>query len=253
MKFLERIALVLFSIYGFLAFTILLLILLPAFFIASLYGRIKGGNMIYAICGIWADIWLFLIGIRVPVIHEAKPSEERPCIFIANHISYLDIPMIVKVIREPVRVLGKQEMAGIPIFGFVYRNAVIMVNRKDAAQRARSVGVLKKMLMQGISIFIFPEGTFNETAQPLKSFYDGAFRIAIETQTPIQPIIFPDTVKRLWYGSVFSLNPGTSRAVYLPMVSVMDYDLQHIPELKNKVFDEMAEALNRYQKNSNID
>ncbi len=238
---------VVFSLYGHLMFVLLLILLVPAFFVASLFGRIRGGNLIYRLCSWWADAWLFLIGIRVPVIHEKKPSEERPCIFVANHISYLDIPMIVKVLREPIRVLGKQEMARIPVFGFVYRNAVVMVNRKDAAQRARSVGILKKILLQGISIVIFPEGTFNETGQPLKSFYDGAFRIALETQTPIQPLIFPDTVKRMHYHSVFSLNPGTCRAVYLPMVPVTGLTIQDLPLLKQQVFDAMAHALKTYK------
>ncbi|GAO43740.1 lysophospholipid acyltransferase family protein [Flavihumibacter petaseus] len=224
-----------YSIYAFLLFTVLLLLLLPAFFIASFFGRIRGGNAIYRICSFWADCWLFLLGIRVPVTHLAAPSEKRPCIFVANHISYLDIPMIVKVIREPVRVLGKQEMASIPVFGFVYRNAVVQVNRKDAHQRAKSVSILKRVLARNVSIFIFPEGTFNESGTPLKSFYDGAFRIALETGTPIQPILFPDTVKRLHYKSVFSMNPGICRAVYLPMVETSAYNSNEVARLKQDV------------------
>ncbi|KIC92727.1 lysophospholipid acyltransferase family protein [Flavihumibacter solisilvae] len=244
----------LFSIYGHLWFVILLLLLLPGFFIGSLFGRIKGGNLIYRICNWWSDAWLFLIGIRVPVIHEAEKSEHRPCIFVANHISYLDIPMIVKVIREPVRVLGKQEMAKIPVFGFVYRNAVVMVDRKDTSQRAKSVNILKRVLGRNVSIFIFPEGTFNESGAPLKSFYDGAFRIALETRTPIQPVIFPDTVKRLNHKSVFSLNPGICRAVYLPMVNTDEYADSDVRVLKAKVFSMMESALVRYGLNEqNID
>lgn len=236
-----------FSIYGFLLFVILLLLLLPLFFIASLFGKVKGGNYIYRICSWWADAWFLFIGIRAQVIHEEKNTENRPCIFVANHISYMDIPMIVKVIREPVRVLGKQEMAKIPIFGFVYRNAVVMVNRQDAEKRQRSVYVLKQVLSKGISIFIFPEGTFNTTDQPLKSFYDGAFRIALETQTPIQPILFPDTVKRLNYKTVFSLSPGKSRAVYLPLVDINLFRDKDMISLKQHVFDQMEAAMKRYQ------
>lgn len=236
-----------YSIYGFLLFTLLLLLLLPLFFLASLFGTIRGGNMIYKICSWWADAWLFLIGIRTEIIHEEKNTESRPCIFVANHISYMDIPMIVKIVREPIRVLGKQEMAGIPIFGFVYRNAVVMVNRKDAEQRQRSVYLLKKMLSRGISIFIFPEGTFNETGDPLKSFYDGAFRIALETQTPIQPLIFPDTVKRLHYKSVFSLSPGKCRAVYLPLVAVEEFGSKEVVELREKVYKEMERGIQQYR------
>ncbi len=233
----------LYSLYAMLLFVVLLLILLPAFFIASLFGKIRGGNAIYAICGFWADCWLLLLGIRVPVSHQAVGSEKRPCIFVANHISYLDIPMIVKVIREPVRILGKEEMAKVPIFGFVYRNAVVQVGRSNPHKRARSVQVLKRVLAKGISIFIFPEGTFNQTGQPLKSFYDGAFRIALETRTPIQPILFPDTVKRLHYNSVFSFNPGICRAVYLPMIDIESYGEKELGRLRQDVFAQMEKGL----------
>jgi 1-acyl-sn-glycerol-3-phosphate acyltransferase len=236
-----------FSIYGFLVFVILLLILLPFFFIASLFGKVRGGNAIYAICSIWADLWFIFIGLRTKIIHEEKNTEQRPCIFVANHISYMDIPMIVKIIREPVRVLAKEEMAKIPVFGFVYRNAAVLVNRTDPEKRRQSVLILKKVLKKGISIFIFPEGTFNETGGPLKSFYDGAFRIALETQTPIQPIIFPDTVKRLHHKSVFSLSPGICRAVYLPMVDIHAFHDKGMAELKQHVFDQMAAAVEKYR------
>lgn len=239
---------VLYSIYAFLAFVLLLLLLMPFFFLASFFGRIKGGNMFYRLCSFWADAWLLLIGIRSSNIHVSTPTEERPCIFVANHISYLDIPMLVKVIREPIRVLGKAEMARIPIFGFVYRNAVVMVDRSSPEKRAKSVEILKKYLGKGISIFIFPEGTFNETDELLKSFYDGAFRIALETNTPIQPLIFPDTVKRLHYRSVFSFTPGRCRAVFLPMVPATSYEGKSVTELKELVFEEMEQALTRFNK-----
>ena len=234
---------ILYSLYCMVLFCVLLLLLLPAFFFASFFGKVKGGNTFYAICSFWADCWLFLIGIRVKMSHLAGGSEQRPCIFVANHISYMDIPMIVKVIREPVRILGKYELSKVPIFGFVYKNAVVMVNRKDAEQRAKSVKTLKAVLAKGISIFIFPEGTFNITDQPLKDFYDGAFRIALETETPIQPILFLDTVKRMHYKTVFSLTPGPSRAVYLPMVPVTGYTENDTARLKADVHALMEQKL----------
>jgi 1-acyl-sn-glycerol-3-phosphate acyltransferase len=244
---MKKFGVTVFSIYGFLLFILILFILLPAYFIASFLGPEKGGNWFFKICSFWSDAWFPLIGLRPKIIHEAHKAEQRPCIFVANHSSYMDIPMLVNCVREPVRVLGKQEMASIPVFGYVYRNVVVMVNRKDAAQRAKSVAAMKKVLAQGISIFIFPEGTFNETALPLKDFYDGAFRIALETGTPIQPIIFPDTVNRLGQHSVFSLRPGICRAVYLPMVALTEFKEQDVTILKQQVYDTMSEGLLRYR------
>ena len=125
-------------------------------------------------------------------------------IFIFNHISYLDALIILKAIRnQHIRGLGKYEIAKIPIFGLIYSSAVILVKRSDKADRARSVADLKQAISDNISIILAPEGTFNETNKPLINFYDGAFRIAIETKTPIKPLLFLDAYDRLNYSKSF--------------------------------------------------
>jgi 1-acyl-sn-glycerol-3-phosphate acyltransferase len=139
--------------------------------------------------------------------------------------------------------LGKAEMAKIPLFGYIYRKATVMVNRSSPRNRIKSVAVLKTYLRKSVSIFIFPEGTFNETAQPLKSFYDGAFRIAIETQTPVRPVIFADTVRRMHYSSIYSMTPGISRALFLEEVPVTGMTLKDIASLKETVYKKMEACL----------
>jgi 1-acyl-sn-glycerol-3-phosphate acyltransferase len=101
-------------------------------------------------------------------------------------------------------------------------------------------------LKRGISIFIFPEGTLNETGKPLKDFFDGAFRIAIETQTPIKPILFLDSFDRLHYSSVFSLTPGISRSIFLEEIPVDGYTLKDLADLKNKVYTMIEQKLLDY-------
>jgi 1-acyl-sn-glycerol-3-phosphate acyltransferase len=160
----------------------------------------------------------------------------------------MDIPIIMKAIRkQPFRILGKSEMAKIPVFGFLYQHAVVMVDRSNAVKRAESVAKLKAFIRKGISVVIAPEGTFNMTANPLKEFYDGAFKIAIETQTPIKPILFLDTFHRMHYKSIFTLSPGRSRAIYLEEISVEGLTLDDLPFLKKKVYDLMESKLIAYQ------
>jgi len=236
----------LYSIYAILTFAALLLVIFPFILLASLFGKIKGGNIIYRICGLWADAWFFLIGIWSKTTeHTGALQKGAQYIFVANHISYMDIPMIVKTIRQPTRPLGKIEIAKVPLFGFLYRYGAIMVDRSSPEARKKSVLQLKSVVKKGISVFIFPEGTFNETGQPLKEFYDGAFRIAIETQTPLLPVLFPDTVKRLHYSSVFSFTPGRCRAVFLAPVPVDGLSMEDLPALKEKVFNLMKEELKK--------
>jgi 1-acyl-sn-glycerol-3-phosphate acyltransferase len=237
----------LYVLYAFLVFVALMI---PVFIWSLLvlpFGRIKGGNLTYYACIVWADIWFFLIFIHHKNIYLEKLKEGRSYIFVANHISYLDSAVIPKIFRHPVRPLGKVEMSKIPVFGFIYKNVIVTVDRSNAANRTKSVQVLKSILRKGISVLVFPEGTFNLSHQPLKDFYDGAFRIAIETGTPIKPVLLLDAYSRMHYRSIFSLNPGKSRSVFLPEVSVEGLTLNDISFLRNKVFNIMENALVQYK------
>jgi 1-acyl-sn-glycerol-3-phosphate acyltransferase len=233
--------------YAFSLFLLMMLLVAPVVLVASFFGKIRGGNFIFKVCRLWSDCWFFCVGIRQHVISESPLDPRQHCLFVANHICYLDAALIVKAIRQPMRPLGKVETSRIPLFGYIYRKAVVTVDRSSADNRARSVEILKSILRKHISIFIFPEGTFNMTGKPLKDFYDGAFRIAIETQTPIRPLLFLDSYDRMRPESVLSLNPGVSRVVFLPEVGVEQYGPGQHLELKQKVYSIMESKLRKYK------
>ena len=246
MKFLLVPIRILYCFYALILFIAFMLCVIPFVMAASFFGKIKGGNIIFTVCSFWADAWFFFIGISHRNIYEVPHDKTRQYIFVANHISYIDAPIILKTIRQHVRVLGKVETSDIPLFGFIYKNAIITVDRRDTADRANSVRILKSVLKRHISIFMFPEGTFNETRQPLKEFYDGAFKIAIETQTPVKPVVFLDAYNRLHYRSILSLTPGISRSVFLEEISVEGLTLKDVQLLKQKVYEIMEAALIEY-------
>src|SRR5215216_6684327 len=205
-------------LYNLYAVVLFIVLMIPVFLFAlpvSFLGNIRGGNLIYKACRMWGDVWFALIFIRHKNIYEQKLRRNTSYIFVANHISYLDSPIIVKTLRWPIRALGKVEMAKVPVFGFIYRKAIVTVDSGSSGKRAKSVPILKSILRKGISVLVFPEGTFNTTHHPLKDFYDGAFRVAIETGTPVKPILFLDGYNRMPYEFLFSLNPGISRSVFL--------------------------------------
>lgn len=237
----------LYNVYALITFVAIMLVIFPFVIVASFFGRIRGGNMILRLCMLWADIWFFLIFIYVKRIYESPHDRSRPYIFVSNHISYLDPPILVKAYRQPVRPLGKVEMSKIPVFGFIYKKAIVTVDRSSAENRAASVRILKSIIRKGISVLVFPEGTFNTTGKPLKEFYDGAFRVAIETQTPIKPVLFPDAYNRMSYKRFFSLTPGRCRIIYLEEIPVNDYTLAQLPQLKDKVYAAMEKKLVEYK------
>ena len=236
-----------YCIYAFTTFVVIMLVIFPLVIVASFFGRIRGGNMIMRLCRVWADTWFFLIGIYFKKIYETRHDKTKPYIFVTNHISYLDAAIIPKAFRQPVRPLAKVEMGKLPVFGFIYRKATVTVDRSSADNRSKSVRILNSIIKKGISVLVFPEGTFNMTHQALKDFYDGAFRVAIETHTPIKPVLFLDAYSRLHYKSIFSLTPGRCRILYLDEIPVEGLTLADAAKLKEKVFVIIENKLREYK------
>ena len=237
----------LYSLYAHILFVAIMLLIFPFVIIASFFGRIKGGNMILRLCSLWADLWFPLIFIFHKKIYEAPHDKAKQYVFVTNHISYIDSAVLVKAYRQPVRPLGKVEMSKVPLFGFIYKKAIVAVDRSSVENRAKSVRLLKSIISKGISIMVFPEGTFNMTDRPLKDFYDGAFRVAIETQTPVKPVLFLDTYSRMHYAGIFSMTPGRCRIVYLDEIPVAGFTSKEIPFLRQQVYDMMEKKLIAYK------
>jgi 1-acyl-sn-glycerol-3-phosphate acyltransferase len=166
-------------------------------------------------------------------------------IFIANHSSYLDTPMIFRCMPSMVLPLATESFSKVPLFGFLYKKMTIMVDRNSVQSRRRSVRRMRRALSSGKSIFIFPEGGIVSSGKTLNSFYDGAFRLAIESGIPILPVIFPDTVDRWTPGSFWNWHPGKSRAVFLKEISAKNTTMS---DMKKLAFSQIEKALIKYRK-----
>ena len=248
MKVIVKLLQWIYCIYAFILFVTIMLFLFPLVIIASFFGRIRGGNVIFRICSVWADLWFPLIFIFPRRSFETPHDRSKPYIFVINHSSLLDAALLPRAFHQPVRPLGKVETGKIPVFGFIYRKAIVTVDRNDATNRAQSIRVLKSIIGKGISVLFFPEGTYNETNLALKSFYSGAFRIAIETQTPLKPVLFLDTYNRMRHQNIFSLTPGKCRIVFLDEIPVTGLRISDTEDLKWKVYEIMERKLGEYKK-----
>ncbi len=99
-----------------------------------------------------------------------------------------------------------------------------------------------RQLKSECHIAIFPEGSFNETGETLKTFYDGAFRLAVATGTPVLPLVFPDTAHRWHYSAWWKLAPGRNRAIFLDPIAIAEKD---IGTVKQEAFVAIETALKR--------
>lgn len=195
-----------YSLYTAVLF-ILLMLFFGLFIVVPLLVSPRGGKVSFVFIRLWAGIWSFLVGIRYEIHGKEHIDPKQAYIYIFNHRSFIDAPIIPMAIHQEVRAIGKKELSKIPVFGFVVSRVAIWVDRKDTASRKASVDRLMQILHRGISIVVAPEGTRNDTGQTLLPFEKGAFRIAVETGTPIMPMAVIGADHIMKRGSML-LRPG---------------------------------------------
>jgi len=161
---------------------------------------------------LWSDFILFFMGM-IPIKNKkliTKPN--TPYIFVANHISMIDVMLLVSTVRKnPLVFIGKKELEKIPIYGYIYKRTMILVDRSSNESKKQVFKQTKEKLNSGISIAIFPEGTVPDLEVELAPFKHGAFTMAIEHQIPIVPMTFLDNKKRFpWsFGGLLGGSKGS--------------------------------------------
>jgi 1-acyl-sn-glycerol-3-phosphate acyltransferase len=233
-----------YTLYVIVIFCITIVIAIPFFITLGLIRTPRARKAAYHCVRIWSVCWLWLIGMPLRVSGKVPAGRY---IYVANHISYLDALLLFAAIPHHFRPLGKKEIAHIPVIGFIYKQVTILVDRSRHHSRTRSMKLMWHVLRHECSIAIFPEGTFNETGDVLKPFYDGAFRLAVNTETDIVPLLFPDTVKRWHYKHWWQFSPGINRAIFLSPIPVSGRTLADVPALKEEVYQTIYNALAVYK------
>ena len=184
-----------------------------------------------------------LFFIRIKITGNKNLISKNATIFIANHRSYIDAAVTFYAVPKLFKPLGKVEFGRVPIFGLVYKSVAILVDRSNPYKRARSLKLLKRQVLQGVSVHLYPEGTFNMSDEPLLPFFDGAFKMAIDLQVDIQPYIITGTQQVLHRKHFVRLYPGTIHVEYLPTILFDEIKNMRLNELKEMVFEEMKTAL----------
>jgi 1-acyl-sn-glycerol-3-phosphate acyltransferase len=194
----------------------------------------------------WSPIILLGMGFVPVVRHKTKLDYSKQYVFVANHLSMLDIMMIFVTVRKPAVFIGKSELDRLPLFATIYKRAAILVNRDNASSRKSVYYQAKRKIDLGFNIMLYPEGLVPEPEVFLAPFKNGAFSLAIEHQIPIVPITLPDCKKRFpfqfsykyWVGS-----PGKVRAHVHQPFETTGLTKEDQPMLMEKVHAFMEEKL----------
>ena len=147
------------------------------------------GKLGYGVSRIWAWAILKIGGVKLKVEGLGRLDPGRPYIFIANHQSNIDIPILVQSLPGfQLRWIAKRELMLIPFFGWaMWASGHIVVDRANRAKAMTSLRVARERVRGGISVVIFPEGT-RSTGGELLPFKRGGFLLAAKTDAPIVPV-----------------------------------------------------------------
>ena len=221
-----------------------LIVILPFVLLSAwiLKGK-KAKDTCFIFIKAWARYFSALSFLPIRVQQQELIDPNKAYIYVANHNSYLDSVAVVTAIPESFKPLGKIEMVKVPLFGILYSKVVVLIDRKSAESRAKCIEALKHELATQQSILIFPEGTMNRTAAPLANFYDGAFRLASETQPPIAPMAIINARNLLPRDYPLQAKPGSVTVIFSEPVSVKGMSEADLPQLKQHVYQIMEELI----------
>ena len=186
---------------------------------------------------IWMGLFLTLVGCRFTVSGKHYFKNVGPAIVICNHNSLIDVPVSTPFLPRANKTIAKKSFIYVPLFGWIYQFGSVIVDRKNDHSRRASFEEMKRVLDKGLDMLIYPEGTRNKTSEPLKSFYDGAFKLAIETQKPVIPVVLLNTKKILPAYPIMCFKPGKIQMDILAPISTEGHTLQ---SLKQTAFDIMS-------------
>jgi 1-acyl-sn-glycerol-3-phosphate acyltransferase len=222
-----------------------MILFLPGFLIPPIFGpRAVAVTHFFIKC--WSRIYSILNFIPYEIRHRDRITRGKSYIFVSNHTSFMDIPALVVTIKGQFRALAKKELLKIPVFGWIAQVMCVVVDRSSNESRRKSIENLKRILGMGISVLIFPEGTQNRTGDPLQQFYDGAFRIAVETQEPVLPIVVLNAGKIMPPGKAY-IQPGKIVVVVGKPIPTTGLTLTDVKDLREKVFGIMSEMITSNQ------
>ena len=227
---------ILYNIWGvFLFCLVVFLAIIVALITAPLNER---GRLRYLLrfCQFGINAWAKLCGVTINIINSHLVDPNKEYVFVANHIANGDVIIMTAAIKNIFTAIGKKEVENIPFMGYLFKRVCVLVDRKDPEDRKRSVEEVKKRAKHGLSVTLFPEGTFtDEPTVPLLPFHSGAFRIAIDLQLPIVPMVLIN-VRSLLTNNKLPIHPCTITCIYTEPIDITGLTHEDVPALKEKVF-----------------
>jgi len=185
-----------------------------------------------------------VLGIRLEIQGRDQVDRKKPAIFMSNHLSFLDGPLLYLVIPQVLRVILKKEIFRIPIIGWAMKFVgFVPVDRKGQQSGRKSIEIATRSIRQkGYSYLIFPEGTRSRDGK-MQPFRRGAFFLAINSQVPVVPITIDGTYVLMPKGNPF-VKKGVVKVIFHRAIPVCGLTEKDMPDLMERVRDRIQSGFN---------
>jgi len=177
------------------------------------------------------------VGLLYRFRYETPIDWSRPYVICANHTSNLDITAMVLLCPADFSFMGKMELLNNPVTGLFFKTIDIPLNRQSRISAFKAFKRAEDQLRKGRSMAIFPEGHIGEEFPPrLYDFKNGPFKLAIETQAPIIPVVIHNAWKIFWdEAKTFGSRPGIIEVDVLAPIETNGLQLEDADRLRDDV------------------
>jgi 1-acyl-sn-glycerol-3-phosphate acyltransferase len=220
------------TLFLFSLYIVLVVCLVPFLLFCMLFGI---REPLYAI-GKWAmRLSRRILGLELEVKGLEAVDRKMSYVFMANHLSFIDGPLLFTLIPQNVRVILKKVIFRLPVLGLGMKHVgFVPVDRKGTSGGQASISrAVRQIKERGYSFLIFPEGT-RSLDGTMGRFRRGGFYLALESGSPILPIVIQGTFETMPKGEFF-VKKGRVRVIFQRPIPVQGYDFDHLPDLMDKV------------------
>jgi 1-acyl-sn-glycerol-3-phosphate acyltransferase len=182
---------------------------------------------------LWSQMILWTVGAKVQVEGLEKIDTSKPQVYVVNHLSAFDIPVLYTHLPFQFRILAKKELFRYPFMGWhLRRSGQIPVVLENPKASVRSLNLAVAAIRKGNSLVIFPEGGRSPNGQ-LQAFMGGAFYAAVKAQVDVVPIVLVGTYEMLKMNS-YHIKPGPVQMVVGSPISTVGMSTRDIAKITER-------------------
>ncbi|WXR60614.1 lysophospholipid acyltransferase family protein [Peptostreptococcaceae bacterium AGR-M142] len=194
----------------------------------------------------WADMVLNKAGVNL-IVKGRENLVDEPCLFVCNHQSNFDIPILVKSLDRMAGFIAKKELAKIPVLSkWIIEVGSILIDRNNPREALKGIKEGINSLKEGKSLVIFPEGTRSKNGEVLE-FKAGSMKLAIKAGVKIIPVSINGSTNIMKSGT-FKINSGDVFVNILKPIDVNDFSKDEQKTMSSYVENLIREDINSQKK-----